>query len=81
MFVKFCYFSILVSKFLASRTLKVDQYYSGASRLVDKVMVFIVNYKLQLLLLKAAEVVNVTRKTILVIGSQDPWLEAVLLSR
>ena len=77
----FSYFLILVSKFLAGRTLSVDQYYSGASRLVDKVMVFIVNYKLQLLLLKAAEVVNVTGKTILVIGSKDPWLEAVLLSR
>ena len=33
------------------------------------------------LLFQAADYVNVTGKTILVVGTQDPWLEAVLLSK
>ena len=30
---------------------------------------------------EAADVVNVTDKTVLVIGTQNPWLEAVILSK
>ena len=33
------------------------------------------------LLMQAADYINVTGKTILVVGTQDPWLEAVLLSK
>jgi len=42
-----------------------NEAYSGASLLIDE----------------AAEFINVTGKTVLVIGSQSPWLEAVLISR
>ena len=31
--------------------------------------------------MQAADYINVTGKTILVVGTQDPWLEAVLLSK
>jgi len=54
-----------ISQFLSTGGLPIDGSYAGASQLVNE----------------AAEFVNVSGKTILVIGSQDPWLEAVLLSR
>jgi len=42
-----------------------DFYYPGCTKLIEE----------------AAEVINVTGKTVLVIGSQTPWLEAVLIHR
>ena len=32
-------------------------------------------------LLQAADVINVTNKNILVIGTQNPWVEAILLTK
>ena len=37
--------------------------------------------KTRYLILKAADFINVTGKKILVIGSQAPWVEAILLTR
>ena len=34
-----------------------------------------------LILLKAADFINVTGKKVLVIGTQHPWVEAILLTK
>ena len=38
-------------------------------------------YMIKYILFQAADVVNVTDKRILVIGTQHPWLEAILLTK
>ena len=55
--------------------------YPGSGKLVSEVWIIsIVNFGLYYLL-QAADVINVTNKNILVIGTQNPWVEAILLTK
>jgi hypothetical protein len=42
---------------------------------------FIYKHKSQMHLLQAADYINITGTTVLVIGTQRPWLEAILLTK
>ena len=46
-----------------------------------EVTLLYIEMKTRYLILKAADFINVTGKKILVIGSQAPWVEAILLTR
>ena len=55
--------------------------YPGVAHLVAEVTLLYIEMKTRYLILKAADFINVTGKKILVIGSQAPWVEAILLTR
>ena len=46
-----------------------------------EVTLLYIGMKTRYLILKAADFINVTGKKILVIGSQAPWVEAILLTK
>ena len=63
------------------KTKRHNSHYEDGEEKTDEVdLIKCISFILRIFV-EAAEVVNVTGKTILVIGSQLPWLEAVLLAR